>query len=73
MNYEDKQVIDMVNAPHERRKQLLAKSKAAQRARQLQAQKSAYRSKVINAMLRLAVALELVILALAAGFVIAAG
>ena len=63
----------MVNAPHERRKQLLEKSRAAKRARRLQAQKSACRGKVVNAMLRLAVALELVILALAIGFVIAAG
>lgn len=69
----DEQVITMVNAPHERRKQLLAKSRAAQRARQLQAQKSACKSKLFNAMLRLAVALELVILAIAAGFVIVAG
>lgn len=69
----DEQVIKMVNAPHERRKQLLAKSRAAKRARRLQAQKSACSAKVVGAMLRLAVALELVILALAAGFVIAAG
>ena len=69
----DEMVINMVNAPHERRKQLLEKSRAAQRARQLQAQKTACRSKLINAMLRLAVALALVILALAIGFVIAAG
>ena len=69
----DEQVIKMVNAPHERRKQLLAKSRAAQRARRLQAQKSACRSKVINAMLRLAVALGLVILALSVGFILVVG
>lgn len=73
MSTADKQVIDMVNAPHERRKQLLAKSRAAQRARQLQAQKTACRSKVVGALLRLAVALALVILELAVGFIVVAG
>ena len=73
MNSADKQVIDMVNAPHERRKQLLARSKACKRARARQAQKDARIAGVINTMLRLAVALELVILSLAVGFVAVAG
>lgn len=69
----DEMVINMVNAPHERQKQLLAKSRAAKRLRRQQAQERACKANVIAAMLRFAVVLELVILALAIGFVITAG
>ena len=72
MSTADKQVFDMVNAPHERQKQLLAKSRAAKRMRRQQAQERACKANVITAMLRFAVVLELVIIALAVGFIIVA-
>lgn len=68
----DEQVIKMVNSPHERQKQLLAKSRAAKRLRRQKAQLKVRRANGINTLLRLAVVLELVIIALAAGFIIVA-
>ncbi len=73
MSSADKQVIDMVNAPHERQEQLLAKSRAAKQARQLRVQKRAYISRAATALLRLAVALGLVVIVLILGFVNATG
>ena len=68
----DEMVINMVNAPHERQKQLLAKSRAAKRLRRQKAQMKARRADVINTLLRFAVVLELAVIALSVGFIIMA-
>lgn len=73
MDYEDKQVIDMVNAQHDRQRQLISKSRSAKRERQRRKKAKPHKANAITAMLRLAVVLEFVIIALAVGFIIVAG
>lgn len=73
MSSADKQVIDMVNAPWERRRLLQERSIAAKQERQRKAEKKAQFVGAINSALWLALKVELVILAIAVGFVIVAG
>ena len=72
MNNADKQVIDMTNAPWERRKQLQERSKSAKRARERRAREKSRRAGVINAMLWLVLKIEAAILGAAAIFLILA-
>lgn len=62
----DEQVIQMVNAPHERREQLQQRSKLAKRERQKKARERSRRAGMINAMLRLVLKVEAAILGAAA-------
>ena len=73
MSSADKQVIDMVNAPWERRRLLQERSIAAKRERQRMARERSRRADVINSALWLALKVELVILAIAVGFIVVAG
>lgn len=62
----DEMVINMVNAPHERREQLQRRSKLAKRERQRKARERSRRAGMINAMLWLVLKVEAAILAAAA-------
>ena len=62
----DEQVIQMVNAPHERREQLQQRSKLAKRERQQKARERSRRAGMINAMLWLVLKVEAAILGAAA-------
>lgn len=68
----DEQVIQMVNAPHERREQLQQRSKLAKRERQRKARERSRRAGAINAMLWLVLKIEAAILGTAAIFLILA-
>ena len=68
----DEMVINMVNAPHERREQLQQRSKLAKRERLRKARERSRRASVINAWLWLALKVEAAILGAAAIFLILA-
>ena len=66
----DEMVIQMVNEPHERRRQLQERSKVAKRARERKARERSRRAGVINSMLWMALKIEAAILGAAAIFLI---
>lgn len=72
MSNADAQVINMVNRPHERRKQLQERSKAAKRERERRARERSRRAGVINRLLWLVMKVEVAILGAAATVMILA-
>lgn len=62
MSSADAQVINMVNSPHERRKQLQERTKAAKRERERRARERSRRAGVVNRLLWLVMKVEVAIL-----------
>lgn len=69
MNSADAQVINMVNSPHERRKQLQERTKAAKRERERRERERSRRAGVVNRLLWLVMKVEVAILWAAAAIV----